>query len=89
MECFRELPDRSNSDSSLGIRLFVELHTYSAPSIGCYFNVFHAYDSIAIGLLGYKNVDENKIWIEQIKMPQSSCVYRDLEIFFLDKHKCI
>ena len=68
MECFRELPDRSNSDSSLGIRLFIELHTHSAPSICCYFTVFHAYDSIAIRFLGYKNVEDNKIWIEQVKM---------------------
>lgn len=85
MECFRELPDRSNSESSLGIRLFVELHTHSAPSIGCYFTVFHAYDSIAIGFLGYRVVEENKIWIEQVKMPQNSflqnIVYRDLDIF--------
>lgn len=72
MELFGELPDSSNSDSSLGTGLFVELHTHSPPSIGWYIVGFHIYDNIDIGFHGYKRVEENKIWIEWFKMPQKS-----------------
>lgn len=39
----RELPDRSNSDNSLGVNLLGELQTCSAPSSCCWDAGFHSY----------------------------------------------